>query len=269
MGTVPTISGVFCTSSWRKKRVFPELERSMMASAPKRSAVATFSHSTAASATSPEMPRFTLTFVERPSPTPAGLRPAARCRTLAGMAMRPAATPARMNSGSRCSTSATARMASVMTPARAKSICVTSLWAVSPPVPDAVVAVCGASIRMLPSLALPMSGSTSRGGRAPSQPAAALASAARYRVRPRLRSCKLPVMFRRAACTPPRPEAHYTLARAARADRVWPIGRGGSLSGLYLGSRQSCSHCEHLQSNRFLQWRECLRGVCHEGWGFV
>ena len=143
----------------------------MMASAPKRSAVATFSHSTAASATSPEMPRFTLTFVERPEPTPAGLRPAARCRTLAGMAMRPAATPARMNSGSRCSASATARMASVMTPARAKSICVTSLWAASPPVPDAVVAVCGASIRMLPSLALPMSGSTSRGGRAPSQPA--------------------------------------------------------------------------------------------------
>ncbi len=34
MGTVPTMSGVFCTSSWRKKRVFPELERSMMASAP-------------------------------------------------------------------------------------------------------------------------------------------------------------------------------------------------------------------------------------------
>ncbi len=69
-------------------------------------------------------------------------------------------------------------------------------------------------------------------GRArPSQPAAALASVARYRVRPRLRSCKLPVMFRRAACTPPRPEAHYTLARAARADRVWPIGRGGCLSG--------------------------------------
>ena len=120
---------------------------------------------------------------------------------------------------------------------------------------------------MLPSLALPMSGSTSRGGRAPSQPAAARASVARYRVRPRLRSCKLPVMFRRAACTPPRPEAHYTLAWAARADRVWPIGRGGCLPGPYLGGRQLRFLCACLRFDRFQRWREHLWGACRVGRG--
>ena len=51
----------------------------MMASAPSSRATSTFSHSRASSAKSPEMPRFTFTFVESgtPSnvePTPAGAR---------------------------------------------------------------------------------------------------------------------------------------------------------------------------------------------------
>ena len=104
-------------------------------------------------------------------------------------------------------------------------------------------------------------------GAPPSQPAAARVAVARYRVRPRLRSCKLPVMFRRAACTPPRPEAHYTLARAARADRVWPIGRGGSQSGSYLGSRQLRFLCACLRFDRFRRWRERLWGACRVGRG--
>ena len=56
------------------------------------------------------------------------------------MAMRPAATPSRMNSGSRPSFSATMAISRVMVPARAASICVIEL----------------------PSLALPMSGSSGR-----------------------------------------------------------------------------------------------------------
>ena len=122
MGTVPTISGVFSMSWRRNTRVLPELERSMMASAPNFSAMATFSHSWGASWMSPEMPRLTLTFVRRPSPTPQAWR--FGWLMFAGIAIRPAATPSRTNSGSRNSSLATCAICGVISPRRAASICV-------------------------------------------------------------------------------------------------------------------------------------------------
>ena len=117
IGTVPIIAGDRSMSARRNAAVLPLFDRSMMASAPSSSATSTFLHSSASSATSPEMPRFTFTFVRRPPPTPSGER--RPWWMFAGMAMRPAATPSRMNSGSRPSFSATARMAGVIVPARA------------------------------------------------------------------------------------------------------------------------------------------------------
>ena len=138
MGTVPIMAGDFSMSALRNACVLPVFDKSMMASAPSSSATSTFFHSSASSATSPEMPRFTFTFVRRPPPTPSGDKLV--WWMLAGMAMRPAATPSRMNSGSRPSFSATMAISRVMVPARAASICVIEL----------------------PSLALPMSGSSGR-----------------------------------------------------------------------------------------------------------
>ena len=84
------------------------------------------------------MPRFTLTFVRRPVPTPQGL--SALCAGFAGIAIVPFATPSLMNSSDLCSATATACISSVTVPARAASICVIEL----------------------PSLALPTSGSKGR-----------------------------------------------------------------------------------------------------------
>ena len=168
IGTVPTMSGVSSMSCWRNWRVLPELERSMMASAPKSSAILTFFHSSAASALSPEMPRLTLTLVERPSPTPKARMPFLICTMLAGMAMRPSATRSRMYSGSRCSRSATSFICGVICPARAKSICVTSLGSVC------------VLIGTAPFVGITHIRFAGQGGRAQSQPA--------------VLSCKLPVM---------------------------------------------------------------------------
>ena len=167
MGTVPTMSGVSSMSCWRNWRVLPELERSMMASAPKSSAILTFFHSSAASALSPEMPRLTLTLVDRPSPTPKACMPFLMCTMLAGMAMRPSATRSRMYSGSRCSRSATSFICGVICPARAKSICVTSLGSVC------------VLIGTAPFVGITHIRFAGQGGRAQSQPA--------------VLSCKLPV----------------------------------------------------------------------------
>ena len=152
MGTVPIMAGDFSMSALRNACVLPVFDKSMMASAPSSSATSTFFHSSASSATSPEMPRFTFTFVRRPPPTPSGDKLV--WWMLAGMAMRPAATPSRMNSGSRPSFSATVRMAGVTVPARAWSICVTGAG-----LPRAAALIC---VIELPSLALPMSGSSGR-----------------------------------------------------------------------------------------------------------
>ena len=84
------------TSARRNAAVLPLFDRSMMASAPSSSATSTFFHSSASQARSPEIPKFTFTFVRRPAPTPSGERLA--WRMFAGMAMRPAATPSRTNS---------------------------------------------------------------------------------------------------------------------------------------------------------------------------
>ena len=160
MGTVPIIAGDFSISRVRNDCVFPLFDKSMIASAPSSKAMSTFSHSTCSSARSPEIPKFTFTFVRSPSPTPSGESDV--WWMFAGMAMRPAATPSRMNSGVRPSFSATMRIAGVISPARAKSIC--------------VILVCETTwlfaIIRLPSLALSTSGFGSKRKRASSQPAA-------------------------------------------------------------------------------------------------
>ncbi len=122
MGTVPIMAGDCSISFVRKARVLPEFDRSMMASAPSSRATATFSHSVASSAKSPEIPRFTFTLVvsgtpSKVEPTPPGVRLA--WWMLAGMATRPAATAARMASGARPSAAATAAIWGVTMPARA------------------------------------------------------------------------------------------------------------------------------------------------------
>ena len=146
------MAGDFSMRARRNAAVLPLFDRSMMASAPSSRATSTFFHSSASQATSPEIPKFTFTFVRRPPPTPSGMRLA--WWMFAGMAMRPAATPSRMNSGSRPSFSATARMAGVTAPARAWSICVTGAG-----LPRVAALIC---VIELPSLALPMSGSSGR-----------------------------------------------------------------------------------------------------------
>ncbi len=123
IGTVPIMAGDFSMSARRNAAVLPLFDRSMMASAPSSSATSTFFHSSASQARSPEIPKFTFTFVRRPAPTPSGDR--LSWRMFAGMAMRPAATPSRTNSGSRSSFWATISISRVTVPARAASICVT------------------------------------------------------------------------------------------------------------------------------------------------
>ena len=72
MGTVPIMAGDRSTSARRNCWVLPWFDRSMMASAPSSSATSTLRHSSSSSMRSPEMPRFTFTFVRKPSPTPSG-----------------------------------------------------------------------------------------------------------------------------------------------------------------------------------------------------
>ena len=98
------------------------VDRSITVSAPKCTAVCSFSSSIASSPVTAELPMFALILQRTATPIPSGSSRPARWTLLAGMTRRPAATSCRTNSASRYSARATYSISGVTSPARAASI---------------------------------------------------------------------------------------------------------------------------------------------------
>ena len=98
------------------------VERSITVSAPKWTAVCSFSSSPSMLLVTAELPMLALIFVFAAMPMPIGSSRFCRCTLLAGMTIRPRATSLRTNSGSRPSRLATNSISGVTSPSRADSI---------------------------------------------------------------------------------------------------------------------------------------------------
>ena len=110
----------------RHRSICPPVERSMIVSAPQRSAHCSFSSSSSVPELTGEAPMLALILVVEARPMHIGSSWWRRCTLLAGMIMRPAATSTRICSTLRCaSRSATRFISGVISPARAHSSWVT------------------------------------------------------------------------------------------------------------------------------------------------
>src|SRR5688572_8870939 len=110
--------------AWRMPSMFPPVERSMTVSAPRWTAVCSFSSSSSTFPVTAELPMLALILHFEATPIAIGSSFFVRCTVLAGMTMRPRATSDRISSGSRSSRRATYCISGVMVPCRAASSCV-------------------------------------------------------------------------------------------------------------------------------------------------
>src|SRR5262249_16462670 len=107
--------------AWGMASMWPPVERSMTVSAPRWTAVCSFSSSSSILLVTAELPMLALILQAAATPMHIGSSRFCRWTVLAGMTMRPRATSSRISSGARSSRAATKRMASVIEPVRAAS----------------------------------------------------------------------------------------------------------------------------------------------------
>src|SRR5262249_30732118 len=100
------------------------VDRSMTVSAPRWTAVWSFSSSSSILLVTAELPMLALILHADATPMPIGSSRLVRWTLLAGITIRPRATSERISSGSRSSRCATKRISSVIWPWRAASNCV-------------------------------------------------------------------------------------------------------------------------------------------------
>ena len=107
IGTVPMGTGEASMSAWRMPSMLPPVDRSMTVSAPRWTAVCSFSSSPSAVPVTAELPMLALILQAEATPIAIGSRRFSRWTLLAGMTMRPRATSSRTSPGSRSSRRAT------------------------------------------------------------------------------------------------------------------------------------------------------------------
>ncbi len=122
MGTVPIGTGEASMMARRMASMSRPVERSMTVSAPKWTAVCSFSSSPGASLVTAELPMLALILVFEAMPMHIGSSRLVRCTLLAGMTIRPRATSSRISSTGRFSRFATYSISGVIWPPRAISI---------------------------------------------------------------------------------------------------------------------------------------------------
>src|SRR5437588_1291045 len=108
--------------AWRMASMLPPVDRSITVSAPRCTAVCSFSSSSSILLVTAELPMLALILHFDATPMAIGSSFFLTCSTLAGMTIRPRATSSRISSASRSSRWATKRISSVITPLRADSI---------------------------------------------------------------------------------------------------------------------------------------------------